>query len=198
MAGTRGRSSSGHANRRRRAPTSGRWGLSALLSQLLQAFALAYEADSDASLSYSANVLRLLDEDGVQIARLPRRSGIAPESLRVAVGILAKREFIAVGSDPGGGRLTLARLLGRGVAGQALYRARPAEIEADWCRRMGDAPVRRLRAVLEQLVTAPDGEPAPVWQGLEPPAGTWRSRVPAPEVLPDFPMPRQSGHPDGA
>ena len=173
-------------------------GLSALLSQVLQAFALAYEADSDASLSYSANVLRLLDEDGVQIARLPRRSGIAPESLRVAVGILAKRRFIAVGSDPSGGRLKLARLLGRGVAGQALYRARPAEIEADWCRRSGDAPVRRLRAVLEQLVAAPDGEPAPVWEGLEPPAGTWRSRVPAPEVLPDFPMPRQSGHPDGA
>jgi hypothetical protein len=151
-----------------------------------------------ARLSYSANVLRILDEDGVQIARLARRSGVAPESLRVAVGILAKRRFIAVGADPGGGRLKLARLLGPGLAGQALYDARPAEIEADWCRRVGDAPVRRLRASLERLVTAPEGGRAPVCEGLEPPAGTWRSRVPAAEVLPDFPMPRQSGHPDGA
>jgi hypothetical protein len=172
--------------------------LSALLSNVLQAFALAYEADSDASLSYSANVLRLLDEDGVRIARLPHRSGIAPESLRVAVGILAKRKFIAVGQDPSGGRLKVARLLGKGLAGRELYRARPADLEAEWRRRVGDAPVRRLRAALERLVTAPDGERAPVWQGLEPPAGTWRSRVPAPDVLPDFPMPRQSGHPDGA
>jgi len=172
--------------------------LSALLSQVLQAFALAYEADSVASLSYSANVLRLLDEDGVQIASLPRASGIAPEPLRVALGILAKRRFIAVGSDPAGGRLKLARLLPRGLAGQALYRARPAEIETEWSRRVGNATVNRVRATLEQLVTAPDGERAAVWLGLEPPAGTWRSRVPAPEVLPDFPMPRQSGHPDGA
>jgi hypothetical protein len=143
-------------------------------------------------------VLRLLDEDGVPIARLPHRSGIAPEALQVAVGILAKRKFIAVGSDPSGGRLKLARLLAKGIAEQALYRARPAEIEADWCRRVGVAPLPRLRAALEQLVTAPDGERAPVWEGLEPPAETWRSRVPVPEVLPDFPMPRQSGHPDGA
>jgi hypothetical protein len=114
------------------------------------------------------------------------------------VGILAKRRFIAVGPDPSSGRLKLARLLGPGLAGRALYRVRPAEIEADWRRRVGDAPMRRLRAALEQLVTAPDGERASIWHALEPPAGTWRSRVPAPEVLPDFPMPRQSGHPDGA
>jgi hypothetical protein len=37
-----------------------------------------------------------------------------------------------------------------------------------------------------------------MFQGLEPPLGSWRSRVPAPDVLPDFPMGRQSGHPDGA
>ena len=48
--------------------------LSALPSQVLQGFAVAYEAGSDASLSYSANVLRLLDERGVKLADLPSRS----------------------------------------------------------------------------------------------------------------------------
>ena len=94
----------------------------------------------------------------------------------------------------------MARLLSLGLTAQALYRyrERSAEIETDWRGRVGDAPVRRLRVALEAIVTAPAGERAPMWEGLEPPAGTWRSRIPAPEVLPDFPMPRQSGHPDGA
>lgn len=187
-------------NRSAPAADEGEWPppLSALLCQLLQAFATEYEADSDASLSYSANVLRLLDEDGVKIAEMPRRSGIAVEPLRVAFKILAKRRFIAVENDPDGGRLKVARLLGRGRSARALYDERPDGLEAGWRARVGDGPVLRLRARLEHLVTAPDGERAPVWQGLEPPAETWRSRVPVPEVLPDFPMPRQSGHPDGA
>ena len=172
--------------------------LSALLCQVLQAFALDYEAESDAPLSYSANVLRLLDEDGVRVAELPRRSGIGVEALRVAVQILAKRRFIAVGSDASGGRLKVARLLGRGRAAQTRYRERPVELEAGWRTRAGDAPLLRLRAALEAIVTAPPGERAPMWQGLVPPPGSWRSRVAAPDVLPDFPMERQSGHPDGA
>jgi hypothetical protein len=172
--------------------------LSALLCQPLQAFALEYEAQSEAPLSYSANVLRLLDERGVKVAELPRRSGVAIEQLRVALKILAKRKFITVGSDPDGGRLRVVRLTGRGSAAQALYRGRPGELEAGWRQRVGDAPLGRLRAGLEAIVTAEPGARARMWQGLDPPPGTWRSRVPAPDVLPDFPMGRQSGHPDGA
>ena len=172
--------------------------LSALLCQVLQAFALEYEAESDAPLSYSANILRLLDEDPIKVAELPHRSGVGGEALRVAVQILAKRKFIAVGSDPSGGRFKLARLLGRGQAARGLYRERPGELERGWRGRAGDATVRRLRTTLEAIVTSAPGERAPMWRGLVPPPGTWRSRVAAPEVLPDFPMPRQSGHPDGA
>jgi len=181
------------------AATADEWPLplSALLCQVLQAFALEYEAESDAPLSYSANILRLLDEDGIRVAELPRRSGVGVDALRVAVQIMAKRRFIAVGSDPSGGRFKLARLLGRGQAARGLYRERPAELEAGWRRRAGDAPIRRLRATLEAIVTAPPGERALMWQGLVPPPESWRSRVAAPEVLPDFPMGRQSGHPDG-
>ncbi len=187
-------------NRRAPAAAADEWPLplSALLCQVLQAYALEYEAESDAPLSYSANVLRLLDEDGVRVAELPRRSGVAVEALRVAVQILAKRRFIAVGSDPSGGRLKVARLLGRGQAAQGLYRERPAGLEDGWRRRAGDATLQRLRAALEGIVTAPPGERAPMWRGLEPPPESWRSRVAAPDVLPDFPMARQSGHPDGA
>lgn len=93
--------------------------LSALLCQPLQAFALEYEAQSEAPLSYSANVLRLLDADDVKVAELPRRSGVAIEPLRVALKILAKRRFIMLRADPDGGRRTVVRLTARGSAAQA-------------------------------------------------------------------------------
>jgi hypothetical protein len=186
----------------REPPTAGddEWPLplSALLCQPLQAFALEYEAQSEAPLSYSANVLRLLDADDVTIAELPRRSGVAIEPLRVALKILAKRRFIVLGADPGGGQRTVVRLTARGSVAQAVYHERPTELEARWRVRVGDAPLRRLRGGLEAIVTAGPGRRALIWQGLDPPPGTWRSRVRAPDVLPDFPMGRQSGHPDGA
>ena len=78
---------------------------SALLSQVLQGLALEYETDSPAPLSYSANVLRLLGEDGIRVSGLPERSGVAIEPLRVALRILAKRRFIAVGPEPGRGTI---------------------------------------------------------------------------------------------
>jgi hypothetical protein len=176
--------------------------LSALLSQVLHAFALEYERDAKASLCYSANILRLLDEDGIKVAQLPRRSGVAVEQIRTALGILAKRGFITVASDPQT-RARQARLTANGLEGRDLYRELPGEIEAHWEHRFDPGAVARLRTLLEGLATATaitpgSSEPAPLWLGLEPPPGTWRSQIPPPAALPHFPMPRQSGHPDGA
>ena len=168
--------------------------LSALLSQVLHAFALEYEQDAKASLCYSANVLRLLDEDGAKIATLPRRSGIAIEPIQTAVGILEKRHFIVTASDAAT-RARYARLTGNGLEARALYQELPAEIEERWAAQLD---VQRLRSLLETLATPSGEDRAPLWLGLDPPPGTWRSEVPRPAVLPHFPMPRQSGHPDGA
>ena len=171
--------------------------LTALLSQVLQAFALEYEQDAEASLCYSANVLRLLDEDGQRIAQLPRSSGVAIEQIRAALGILEKRRYITATAEAGT-RDKRARLTGKGLEGRALYGELPGEIETRWAGRFGADTVKRLRSLLEALATAPDSDRAPLWLGLEPPPDTWRNEVPRPLVLPHFPMPRQSGHPDGA
>ena len=45
--------------------------LSALLSRVLLAFAIEYEHESDLSLAISANLLRVLDEQGVLVRDLP-------------------------------------------------------------------------------------------------------------------------------
>lgn len=171
--------------------------LSALLSQVLHAFALEYERDAQASLCYSANILRLLDEDGTKIAALPRRAGVAIEQVRVAVGILDKQRFVSTASAPGT-RGKYVRLTGQGLQGSDLYRELPDEIETRWAERFGSGAVTRLRSLLEALAIPSGAERAPLWLGLDPPPGTWRGEVRPPEVLPHFPMPRQSGHPDGA
>ena len=41
---------------------------------------------------------------------------------------------------------TVVRLTARGSAAQAVYHERPTEVEAGWRRRVGDPPLRRLRA----------------------------------------------------
>jgi DNA-binding MarR family transcriptional regulator len=170
--------------------------LSALLSQVLHAFALAYEEDARASLAHSANVLRLLDEDGARIAQLPRRSGVGLDAIRVAAGILAKRGFIEVFSEAGG-RAKLARLTRKGLKERAVHDTLAQRVEGRWAARFGRDPVDRLRAQLEAFATTSGDRRPPLWLGLDPPPGSWRSKLPQPDVLPDFPMPRQGGHPDG-
>ncbi|HEU0315993.1 MAG TPA: MarR family transcriptional regulator [Solirubrobacteraceae bacterium] len=171
--------------------------LSVLLSQVLHAFALEYEQHARASLAFSANVLRLVGDDGADIAKLPRRSGVSIEQTRVAAGILAKRGLLTVGSESGAAGKR-ARLTRRGFDARALYRSFPGEIEARWAERFGAAPVQAMRSHLESLATPSGTEQAPLWLGLAPPPGSWRDEIRPPEVLPHFPMPRQSGHPDGA
>lgn len=160
--------------------------LSALLSIPLHAFALEFERESAASLMFTADVLRPLGAagpDGIAVAELPRASGIAPPALDSAVGILAKRGFVQRGT----GRGRAVRLTDLGAAELASYQPACAAIEARW----GLAPA--VRASLETLL-APD---ARLWPAIEPPPESWRSRVPRPALLPDHPMPRQGGHPDG-
>ena len=154
--------------------------LSAVLSLPLHALTLAYERESTASLQYSANVLRLLDVEGVAVASLPAVSGVALVSLRTAIGVLEKRGFVERA-----GRT--ARLTDLGAAAQADLRVVSESVEGQvaW----GD----RARSLLEELF----GADAPLWPALDPPPESWRSKVPRPQVLPWHPIPRQGGHPDG-
>jgi DNA-binding MarR family transcriptional regulator len=175
----------------------GRLPLSALMSQVLQAFAIEYERESKLSLQFSANVVRVLDETGVAVREVPRRSGVAIEAIRTALGIMAKRGFVIVQSDPGAGRGSAARLTTKGRESQEIYRRLPNEIEQHWRTRFGARVVDDLRQSLQALVEGTDSERSALWLGLEPPPDTWRAKIRKPDRLPHYPMPRQGGHPDG-
>jgi hypothetical protein len=190
--------------------------LSALVSRVLLSFALEYEHESELSLAISANVLRVLGEDGTRLRDLPRLTGTSREAVNWAMGILLRARLAAeesAGPDPAAGRGKIARLTPRGLDAQRLYYEFLAAIEQRWQERFTGRTISALRASLEALATAPDCEPPPISQGmppishglppifagLEPYPDNWRASIRPPGTLPWYPMVlHRGGYPDGS
>lgn len=151
--------------------------LSALLSRALLAFALEFERESDLSLAISANVLRVLDANGIRLRDLPRITGVSKESISMAMGILRKHNLVAEESR-------VVRLTPHGVEARNAYRHLLAAIEERW---QADALRNDLEALVPKLKIADlyrDG---------------WRSKVRQPDTLPHYPMVlHRGGFPDGS
>jgi DNA-binding MarR family transcriptional regulator len=184
--------------------------LSALLSKVLAAFALDFAAGSDLSLEVytagklsqlpvSANILRVLGEDGVRVRDLPALTGVATMTIGNWLGILAKRGYAAVGPDPAGGRAKLARLTAKGRQAQDAYGRWIAGVGERWDARFGEPAMRALRDSAARLAGEPELDRSPLRLCLEPCPGCWRAEVPQPRTLPHFPVisPR-GGFPDGS
>ena len=173
--------------------------LSALLSRVLLSFALEYERESALSLAASANLLRVLDEEGTRLRDLPAQSCISKEAVSWALGVLVRARLAAEEPDPAASRGKVARLTLRGTGAQGAYRDLLAAIEARWQERFGAGSIAALRRPLEALATAPEGQRPPLFAGLEPYPDGWRARVRPPVVLPYFPMVlHRGGYPDGS
>jgi hypothetical protein len=76
--------------------------LPALLSRVLLALAIEFERESPLSLAICADVLRVLDEDGVRVRDLPGLSGVSKEAISMAMG------YSASGDSPSPGQLRMA------------------------------------------------------------------------------------------
>ena len=173
--------------------------LSALLSRVLLSFALEYEHEAGSSLAVSANVLRVLGADGTRRRDLPPLTGISKEAVNWALGILIREQLAVEDPDPAAGRGKNARLTPRGLQAQRLYHEFVGTIEQRWRERLTGDAIDALRTSLEALATAPDGEPSPLFAGLEPYPDNWRASVRRPVTLPHYPMIlRRGGYPDGS
>jgi DNA-binding MarR family transcriptional regulator len=170
--------------------------LAVLLSRVLLAFAMEFEQGSPLSLAICANVLRVLDENGVRARDLPVVSGVSKEGISMAMGILTKQGLAISGPDPdGAARWRVARLTPQGRSAQKEYRLRLGEVESRWQERFGGEAVGKLREALERLVR----DRASLAAALEPPAGGWRASVRPPVTLPHYPMVlHRGGFPDGS
>lgn len=172
--------------------------LSALLAKALLVFAVQFERESNVSLAISADVLRVLGAQDVQVRDLRRLSGISKESLSMALGFLEDRELAIVGPDSSGSRYKVVRLTPKGLEAKEMYLQLVEDIEQRWRVRYGEQSVARLREALEPLVGLSDAN-SPLFQGLQPYPDGWRAKIARPETLPYFPMVlHRGGYPDGA
>jgi hypothetical protein len=168
-----------------------------LIARVLLAFAVEFEHEAGLSLAISANLLRVLDEDGKRVRDLPVLSGVSAEGLAMATGFTGKRGLVVIGPDPPGGKSKIARLTPAGVAARQAYLDLTSQIEQRWLTRFGGA-ISTLRLALEQL--AGEGGPgSPLFAGLEPDPACWRSTAGKPATLPHYPMVlHRGGYPDGS
>lgn len=180
--------------------------VSALLSRVLLGLTLESERESKISLTISANVLRVIEEDGTSLKDLPMRGGVAKEGVTVAVNFLKKNSFVTVGTE----KTKLVRLSAKGKKALEEYLENLKRIEKEWEKAFGTKTVRTLRESLEALGNATKGGMSRLAQGIEPRAGSWRTVKPYAELtdafmrdprsaLPHHPMIlHRGGFPDGS
>jgi len=162
---------------RKRTEPVGDLPFAALLSRPLLAIAIEFEREPDISLAIAANVLRVLDDKGIALRDLPRKTGVSKESIAVAMGILRKKRLVAEESR-------IVRLTPQGVETQSACAHRLAVIEDRW-------QAHSLRDALERIV--PRLEIADLYRD------GWRSKVRPPDTHPHYPMVlHRGGFPDGS
>ena len=179
--------------------TISRLSLASLLSRVLLLFAMEFERESELSLAISANVVRLIREEGTPVRDLPRLSAVSKEGLATSVSYLVKYGYARVQSKSatGGGKMLV--LTSKGREAQDAYYQLVWAIEERWHKRFGIQSVRRLRESLERLAGEPAAPKSPLWLGLEPYPEGWRASVPRPEGLPHYPLVlHRGGFPDGS
>ncbi len=174
--------------------------LSELVSRVLMAFALDFEAESRFSIPISANTLRVLNPEGFRVRDLPGRTGVSKEANAMAVGFLERHGCAEVGPGPAASRARVVRLTAKGQGAQAKYGRVLTTTEERWRARYGSEAMASLRRSLEAVVSdQPAGPGSLLFLGMEPYPDGWRASVRPPETLPHYPMVlHRGGYPDGA
>lgn len=172
--------------------------LSALLAKPLLSLAMDYETGSPISLAIAANILRLVPDEGLRLKDLPALSGVSKESIAMAMTFLKARGMAIESPESPGSRFRAVTLTETGRILRDEHPHRLSEIEHTWDRRFGE-PLRALRSQLHQIAGDGSAKSSPLFAGLKPSPGGWRSKIPAIKVLPDFPMVlHRGGWPDGS
>jgi DNA-binding MarR family transcriptional regulator len=173
--------------------------LATLLSRVLLIFAIDFETESELSLAISANVVRVLDQEGVRVRDLPLLTGVSKEAVAVSLNFLTKRGYAVVEPEASAGRAKCALLTTKGGNAQQAYHRLLGSVEQRWQERFGKKSIRSLRESLERLVGEPTAERSPLFRGLDPYPDGWRASLPKPNTLPHYPMVlHRGGFPDGS
>lgn len=138
--------------------------LSALLSQVLLAYTLDFERESELSLPLGENFVRVLDGTEIAVRDIPLAAGVSPEATAMALRSLTKTGHVVVDSK-------VARLTEQGRRAHTADLALHRDLERRWERQFGERTVADLRAALDLVL----GQPDELSRGLEPPPDGWRA-----------------------
>lgn len=97
------------------------------------------------------NVFQFLDDAGTRVSVLADRAQVTKQAMAQLVAHLEEHGYVERVADPGDGRARLVRATPRGRAVYAVAREFVAEIDARLVARLGEAKVRRLRLLLQEL-----------------------------------------------
>jgi DNA-binding MarR family transcriptional regulator len=100
------------------------------------------------------NVFQFLDAGGTRVSVLAERAQVTKQSMAELVAHLERHGYVERVADPSDRRAKLVRATARGQEVYAIARDVVAELERDWTRRLGEAKMRRLRELLEELNAA--------------------------------------------
>jgi DNA-binding MarR family transcriptional regulator len=182
--------------------------LPTLLSKALLTLALDFESESDLSLgiytssgvsrlAISANILRVLDGQGVRVAAIPVLTGVAKMSIDNWLRSLDEHRYVDIGPDPTS-RFKLARLTPKGLLAQERYLHWADTLQMKWRHQFGSESLQSLLAASSEM-TLDSTSRALLWRGMEPYADGWRAEVRQLEVLPHHPVvSHRGGFPDGS
>lgn len=148
--------------------------LAELLSQLLEKFQLEFDRESPLPLVYCANTIRVLGDEPIRLAEIPRLTGSSPETSDIGWQL---KPYVVVTADPAARRGKVVRLSPRGMKAQETYHRLIGEIEKRWEERFGKAAIHALRESLEGLLAS-----ASFSKGLVAPKGTVRAGDQAPAL----------------
>ena len=165
-----------------------------LLAQVLLAFTIEYEQESELSLAVSANYLRVLGSEPVPLGALPQATGTSKEAVSFATKFLARNGS----AETGTGRNGQVKLTAAGLEAKERHRRLEDEIESRWRERYG-SELEALRGALEPVVGDGTLPSSALAEAVAPPPGTWRAKREPPQLLPHYPLVlHRGGYPDGS
>jgi len=97
------------------------------------------------------NVFQFLDDDGTRVGVLAERAGVTKQAMAQLVAHLEEHGYVERVVDPGDRRAKLVRATDRGREVFAVARELMAEVDERLRVRLGEAKLRRLRALLLEL-----------------------------------------------
>ena len=100
------------------------------------------------------NVLQFVDDDGTRVSLLAERAQVSKQAMAQLVAHLEEHGYVERVPDPGDRRAKLVRATDRGRDVYAVAREVMASIDARLTQQLGEAKLRRLRALLAELDAA--------------------------------------------